>query len=129
MGSMKIIVAVTEDHIRNGVKCDPFQCAMGLALHDAGFVALNVDSAGGYNSGSFVDGTHLLFSVIDPQMREILNRFIVDFDAGRSCKPVTFELSVSTGSDAGGKPISVQQLDSVGQFSRHSTTTPTTRDP
>lgn len=85
----KIVVEVTEDDIRNGVKKNCNKCPIALALHRAIPTAKWVEVAGDFLAwGNGED----IYEVDCSDISEVWD-FIADFDWGISVSPITFAIN------------------------------------
>lgn len=82
----KLVVQVTDKHIRNGTLQESTQCAVALALLDAGFSYVEVDD-------SRLELTRGEKYCTVPAPPDVTN-FIREYDAGRNVVPFHFDLEL-----------------------------------
>ena len=86
-------ITVTQDHIDRGKRNDPSNCAICLALRDAGVVVEYVTyspdhyTAGIYPNNSTLDGEAI-------PLPNVATKFMDYFDSGRAVRPFTFALNL-----------------------------------
>ena len=86
-------ITITQDQIQRGQITDSSQCPAAIAIREATGLMVNVYPV----SGAYFSRSGGLFSkgrVWHSEIPRNLADFIIDFDARRPVKPLTFEISV-----------------------------------
>lgn len=82
-----VVVSVTKDHIKKGVKSEKDCCPMALAMKDAGCKDVIVDRTAMFFRETNGDENAIV-------LPDDVKRFVDDFDRGMKVKPITFKLTL-----------------------------------